>query len=92
MARVSIEAERERLEAASQSVLLEFNGSNMSGALQDGVTPGASSHPNGTAALGLRDQEMNAALFGLFLRLLLSALFCGELGLRMKCHLCTNGF
>ncbi|KAM8773724.1 uncharacterized protein AB9X84_018178 [Acanthopagrus schlegelii] len=40
---------------------MEAHGSNMSGAQQDQAMTADSLHPNGTAALGLYDQEMNSA-------------------------------
>lgn len=64
MARVSIETSEERLEAQPSVHVLEANGSNMSGAQQDRAMAADSLPLNGTAALGLHDQEMNTALFG----------------------------
>ncbi|XP_029294139.1 uncharacterized protein LOC115012580 isoform X2 [Cottoperca gobio] len=58
MARVSIETSEKRLEAQPLLHVLEANGSNMSGAQQDGEMTADSLHLNGTAALGLHDQEM----------------------------------
>lgn len=43
---------------------MEAHGSNMSGAQQDRAMTADSLHPNGTAALGLYDQEMNSAQLG----------------------------
>lgn len=53
-----------RLEAQPLLHVLEANGRNMSGARQDGAMTADSLSLNGTAALGLRDQEMNSALYG----------------------------
>lgn len=53
----------ETSEAQRSVHVLEANGRNMSGARQDGAMT-ADSHLNGTAALGLHDQETDAALNG----------------------------
>ncbi|XP_044046437.1 uncharacterized protein si:dkey-246e1.3 isoform X2 [Siniperca chuatsi] len=63
MARVSIETSEKRLEAQPLVHVFEANGSNMSGAQQHRAMTADSLPLNGTAALGLHDQEMNTALF-----------------------------
>lgn len=44
--------------------VMEAHGSNMSGVQQDRAITADSLHLNGTAALGLHDQEMNSAQSG----------------------------
>ncbi len=64
MARVPIETSEQRLEAQPLVHVLEANGSSMSGAQQNRAMTADSLPLNRTAALGLHDQEMDTALFG----------------------------
>ncbi|KAI3352960.1 hypothetical protein L3Q82_019531 [Scortum barcoo] len=63
MARVSIETSEEEPESQPLVHVLEANGSNMNGAQQAREMTADSLPLNGTAALGLHDEEMDSALF-----------------------------
>lgn len=60
MVRLSIECSQKGLDVHVE----EVHGRNMSGVQQDGDMAAGSLSPNASAALGLHDQETNAALFG----------------------------
>lgn len=59
-----LKASEKRLESQPLLHVLETDGRNMSGARQHEVMGEDNPSLNGTAALGLHDREMNAALLG----------------------------